>query len=221
MLMTVQAVLFDLDGTLADTALDLARALNIELGKRHLPLVDAGSLKEVAGHGARAMVNFACPSLEDGEDKELLISDFLAEYEQNTCVETVLFSGVNDFLRDLQKKSIPWGIVTNKNMRFANKVIPKLPFATAPNVIVCGDTLSKAKPHPEPLLYAVKQLNVNAASCVYIGDGLRDIQAAKAAGMKSVAVDWGYISSEEDIVNWHADLNIQYLSELIVSLKHE
>ncbi len=209
----VAAVLFDLDGTLADTALDLARALNIVLQQRQLPCVDANALKAVAGHGARAMVNFACPQLVDGTKKEQIITDFLQEYEQNPCVDTVLFAGVNDFLATLQKKNIPWGIVTNKNTRFSEAVVAQLPWHHSPQVLVSGDTLTKSKPDPAPLLFAASQLAIAAQECVYIGDGLRDIQAAHAAGMISVAVTWGYVTKNEKISEWHADYCIDKMAD--------
>lgn len=214
----ITAVLFDLDGTLADTALDLARALNVVLERNGLPLVCSQALKSIAGDGALAMVRFACPDADEIQ-QQMLVQAFLTEYEANPCVDTVLFDQVKEVITALVENNMVWGIVTNKHSRFSHQVISKLPFPYPPAVVVSGDTLAQSKPDPAPLLYAAKAINQRAENCCYVGDGLRDIQAAKAANMMSVAVHWGYVTKATDIQSWQADANISSMQQLLAVLK--
>ena len=187
---TAQAVLFDLDGTLADTAPDLAAALNrlrAEQGLEPLPLED---VRPFASAGARGLVHVGFDAKPGDSEYEALREAFLEFYRERTCVETRLFPGIPELLGELARRQVPWGVVTNKATRFTDRIIESLKLA--PACVVCGDTTPHLKPHPAPLLHAAGLLALAPAQCLYLGDDLRDIQGARAAGMRAVAVDWGY-----------------------------
>jgi phosphoglycolate phosphatase len=186
----VKAVLFDLDGTLADTAPDLAAAVNrirVDQGMEPLPIE---RLRPFASAGARGLV-FAGLGAKPGDGEyEGLRETFLEYYAERTCVETRLFPGIADLLARLAERGVGWGIVTNKAMRFTESVVAAL--RLAPACVVGGDSTPHLKPHPASLLLAAEKLGLGPAACCYLGDDLRDIQAARAAGMRPIAVDWGY-----------------------------
>ncbi|HEX6690823.1 MAG TPA: HAD-IA family hydrolase [Burkholderiales bacterium] len=186
----MKAVLFDLDGTLADTAPDLAAAVNrirVDQGMEPLPIE---RLRPFASAGARGLV-FAGLGAKPGDGEyEGLRETFLEYYAERTCVETRLFPGIADLLARLAERGVGWGIVTNKAMRFTESVVAAL--RLAPACVVGGDSTPHLKPHPASLLLAAEKLGLGPAACCYLGDDLRDIQAARAAGMRPIAVDWGY-----------------------------
>jgi phosphoglycolate phosphatase len=185
-----QAVLFDLDGTLADTAPDLAAALNrlrADQGLEPLPLEE---VRPFASAGARGLVHIGFDAKPGDAEYDALREAFLEFYRERTCVETRLFDGIPELLGELARRRIPWGIVTIKATRFTDRVVEALKLA--PDCVVSGDTTPHLKPHPAPLLHAAGLLKLPPASCLYLGDDLRDIQGARAAGMRGVAVDWGY-----------------------------
>jgi len=185
-----RAVLFDLDGTLADTAPDLAAALNrlrADQGLEPLPLEE---VRPFASAGARGLVHIGFDAKPGDAEYEALREAFLEFYRERTCVETRLFDGIPELLGEFARRKIPWGIVTNKATRFTDRVVEALKLA--PACVVCGDTTPHIKPHPAPLLHAAALLELPPQNCLYLGDDLRDIQGARAAGMRAVAVDWGY-----------------------------
>lgn len=185
-----RAVLFDLDGTLADTAPDLAAALNrlrAEQGLEPMPLED---VRPFASAGARGLVHVGFDAKPGDSEYDALREAFLEFYREHTCVDTRLFPGIPELLTELARRDIPWGVVTNKATRFTDRIIEAL--RLAPACVVCGDTTPHLKPHPAPLLHAAGLLALPPAQCLYLGDDLRDIQGARAAGMRAVAVDWGY-----------------------------
>lgn len=184
------AVLFDLDGTLADTAPDLAAAVNrmrVEQGLEPLPIE---RLRPFASAGARGLI-FAGLGVKPAEaEYEMLRDTFLEYYAERTCEDTRLFPGMKALLDELGQRGIAWGIVTNKALRFTERIVDALQLA--PACVVGGDSTPHLKPHPASLLLAAEQLRLAPAACCYLGDDLRDIQAARAAGMRAIAVDWGY-----------------------------
>jgi phosphoglycolate phosphatase len=185
-----RAVLFDLDGTLADTAPDLAAALNrlrADQGLEPLPLEE---VRPFASAGARGLVHVGFDAKPGDAEYEALREAFLEYYRERTCVETRLFPGIPEVLAEFARRAIPWGVVTNKATRFTDRIVEAL--ALAPACVVCGDTTSHLKPHPAPLLHAAGLLKLPPQQCLFLGDDLRDIQGARAAGMRAVAVDWGY-----------------------------
>lgn len=199
-----RAVLFDLDGTLADTAQDLGAALNRLLqdhGKSPLPYA---SIRPVASHGARGLINLGFGIDRDHPEFEALRQRFLDYYDTSFADLTTIFDGINDLLQQLAQRDIAWGVVTNKPMRFTDRLVPALPWAVQPGVIVSGDTVGVPKPDPRPLLYAAEKLGVTPDQCIYLGDAERDVEAAIAAGMKPLIANYGYIAETDLPENWGA-----------------
>jgi len=201
----VDAVLFDLDGTLADTAPDLAAALNRVRVDRGLEPVAASHLRAFASHGARGMIGAGMGIAPDHPDYLGLRDAFLAHYESALCVETILFADVDALLGAIEARALKWGIVTNKATRYTMRLLDLLGLGERPGVVVCGDTTPHTKPHPAPLLAAAAGLGVPAARCVYVGDAERDVAAGVAAGMRTIIARYGYIDAAEDPTRWPAD----------------
>lgn len=200
---SVRAVLFDLDGTLADTAPDLGGAVNRMRVKRGLAPLPIEQLRPVASAGARGMLGVGFAMRPDMDGYEPLREEFLAEYEAALDRDTVLFDGVADCLDALDARGLRWGVVTNKATRFTGPVLAGLGLTA--DVVICGDTTPHAKPHPAPLLEACRRLGVTPGEAVYVGDDLRDVQAARAAGMPSIAAGYGYLGESPDLAAWGAD----------------
>lgn len=209
-----RAVLFDLDGTLADTAPDLAAALNRLRADQGLEPVPLERLRPFASAGARGLVHAGFGAKPGDDDYNALREAFLEAYRENTCVETQLFPGIAELLAELARRTLAWGIVTNKATRFTERIVATL--GLTPACVVCGDTTEHLKPHPAPMRHAAEQLKLTPAECVYLGDDLRDIQAARAAGMRAVAVGWGYHHPESGGPrSWKADAVIAQPRDLI------
>jgi phosphoglycolate phosphatase len=211
----VRAVLFDFDGTLADTAPDLARALNRLRVARGLAQLPLERLRPHASSGARGLLEAGLGILPDHPEFNALRDEFLKYYASAICVETRLFPGVEGLLQEIEKRELRWGIVTNKSARFTREVVAALDLERRAACVVSGDTTPHLKPHPASLLHAAKELALDPAACVYLGDDLRDIQAARAAGMRSVAVEWGY---GVGLPAWQADAIIARPADLIPGL---
>jgi len=198
-----QAILFDLDGTLADTAPDLAQALNKLRTDRDLEPAPYTSLRPYASAGARGLIG-AGFGLQPGDDEyEALRVAFLDNYAAAIAVHTRLFDGVPELLQHLEQAGIAWGIVTNKAMRFTDPLVPQIGLSHA-GCIVSGDTTPHSKPHPAPLLEGAQRLGVAPDACWYVGDDLRDVHAGRAAGMITIAAAWGYCGKEGP-TQWNAD----------------
>jgi phosphoglycolate phosphatase len=201
---TPRAVLFDLDGTLADTAPDLAAAVNRLRMERGLEPTPYEQLRPVASAGARGLVGAAFGVKPGDAGFETLRDAFLASYEANLAVDSHLFDGVAPLLSHLEQHGISWGVVTNKAGRYTNALVPQIGLGHA-GCVISGDTTPHAKPHPEPLFEAARRLGVEPQHCWYVGDDLRDVQAGQAAGMTTVAAAWGYCGHSEPL-SWNADL---------------
>ena len=201
----IRAVLFDLDGTLIDSAPDLAGAGNDMRLARGLAPHPLEHFRPMVGSGARGMVGRAFEVGPNDETFAALRDEFLLRYEARLTQETRLFPQMQPVLDALQARALPWGIVTNKATRFSAPLVRALGLMPPAAALVCGDTTPHAKPHPEPLLEAARRIGVPAAECVYVGDDLRDVQAGRAAGMVTVAVGWGYLGAGEPIEAWGAD----------------
>jgi N-acetyl-D-muramate 6-phosphate phosphatase len=198
-------VLFDLDGTLIDSAPDLAGAANAMRVSRGMEALPIAALRSMVGAGARGMVRIAF-GVHPGEDGyEALRSEFLQRYEEASLVHTRVFASVEPVLDQLEAQQRRWGIVTNKAERFTHPIVEGLGLHHRAAVVVCGDTTPHSKPHPAPLLEAARRARVDSAQCVYIGDDLRDVQAGHAAGMSTLAAGWGYLGQSEPIDEWGAD----------------
>jgi phosphoglycolate phosphatase len=198
-----KAILFDLDGTLADTAPDLANAVNQLRVSRGLPPLDYDRLRPVASAGARGLVGAAF-GIVPGDDHYIALRDeFLKNYETDIAVDSRLFDGIPPLLAALEDEGIAWGIVTNKIEHLTSLLVPQIGLGHAA-CVVSGDTTPFAKPHPAPLLEACQRIGVAAERCWYVGDDLRDIQAGQAAGMTTIAAGWGYCGDTLPVA-WNAD----------------
>jgi phosphoglycolate phosphatase len=212
------AVLFDLDGTLIDSAPDLAGAANDMRVARGLASLDHALLRPMVGAGARGMVGRAMGVAPGDADFDTLRDEFLARYEARMTRETRVFAAMQPVLATLQRLAVPWGIVTNKATRFTSPLVAALGLHELAATLVCGDTTPHAKPHPEPLLEAARRMGRPASDCVYVGDDLRDVQAGRAAGMATVAAAWGYLGEGDHIDDWGADHVIESPAELLTLL---
>ncbi len=200
----IQAVLFDFDGTLADTSYDMINCLNKLLKNYNRKNIDINLAKNFISKGAGGLIDYSCPDLSVS-DRKMYIDEFLNIYKDNMFINTHLFEGINEIIDIIVKKNYKWGIVTNKPGFLAIPIIRMLNFTHQPNCLITGDTLNVKKPNPEPLLYAANQILCNPAYCIYIGDDVRDIIAAKAAGMISVAASYGFIEKYHLIKEWKSD----------------
>ncbi len=205
MRLAVRAVLFDLDGTLIDSAPDLAGTGNDMRAARGLPLLPLDQLRPMVGAGARGMVGRALGVAPGQAEFEALRDEFLQRYEARMTRETRVFEAIEPVLAALASRRHPWGIVTNKVTRYTEPIVRALGLAEAAAVVVCGDTTPHAKPHPAPLLEAARRIGLEPGECVYVGDDLRDVQAGRAAGMATVAAAWGYLGDGDHIDDWGAD----------------
>ncbi|MBI3149831.1 MAG: HAD-IA family hydrolase [Betaproteobacteria bacterium] len=214
----MDAVLFDLDGTLADTASDLAAALN-HLRRHHgLPALPLAHLRPYASHGARGLLDQGFGVAPADPRFASLREAFLDLYEAALCVETRLFEGADTVLAALESRGLPWGIVTNKVAYLTHPLLDQLGLGKRPGCVVCGDTTPYAKPHPEPLLHAARALGVPAARCVYVGDGERDMEAARDAGMLGLVARYGYIAAHEKPETWPALALLDSVEEVLAYL---
>lgn len=211
----IRAVLFDLDGTLADTAPDLASALNRLLAERGLAPVPLQVTRPHTSSGARGLIGAGLGIGPDHPEYESLKARFLDLYAENIFVDTELFPGMADLLSELELRQLRWGIVTNKAARFTNPLIEALGLAQRSACTVSGDTTPHTKPHPEPLLHAARLIECEPGTCLYVGDDLRDIQAARAAGMPVLAAAFGYLGENGDPATWQADGVVSHPAEIL------
>jgi 2-phosphoglycolate phosphatase len=213
----MRAVLFDFDGTLADTAPDLAAAVNRMREERGLAPLDPRAVRPYASMGARGLLRIGFGMTPGDADYIAMRDEFLERYAEAICAETRLFPGMDEVLAELERRAIAWGIVTNKAARFTQRIVPQL--GVTPACVVCGDSTPHLKPHPASLLLAAEQLKLEPRECLYVGDDLRDVQAARAAGMRSAAAEWGYHGTENGGPRiWNADLLLSRPQELLEHL---
>ncbi len=213
---TPQAVLFDLDGTLVDTAPDFVRVLNnlrLQHGKQPLP---SEQIRPAVSAGARAMVQVGFPeyTLESAEFTQLRQA-FLDNYLQSICIDSQIFEGLETLLTQLEAQRIPWGIVTNKPRLYSEALLQALHLTQRCAVLVCPDDVTNTKPDPEPMYLACQTLQVEPKQTVYVGDHVRDIQAGNNANMTTIAVGFGYIVVGENINDWQADYCANTVNDLI------
>jgi N-acetyl-D-muramate 6-phosphate phosphatase len=200
----VDAVLFDLDGTLADTAGDLSLALNRVRADHGMPPVPLAKLRAHASSGARGLLGAGMGIVPEAPEYAELREEFLTHYASCLAETTALFAGVSDLLNAIERRGLPWGIVTNKFARFTGPVVHALELTQRASMVVSGDTTPHPKPHPAPLLHAASGLRIPSSRCLYVGDDLRDIVAGNAAGMPTIVAEYGYIGAGEACDTWPA-----------------
>jgi 2-phosphoglycolate phosphatase len=211
----IHAVLFDLDGTLADTAPDLGYALNLQRTARGLLPLPISYLRRFASMGARGLIKAGFELEPEDDGFHSLHAEFLELYERSLCRETRLFPGMGEVLGWLESKDIAWGIVTNKIERFTLPIVERLGLKARARSVVSGDTCSQPKPHPAPLLLASRECAVDPARCLYVGDDERDVQAARAAGMRVAIARYGYLGSGRPPEAWGGDALIDVPTDLL------
>ena len=215
----VKAVLFDLDGTFADTAPDLAAALNYTRASRNLPPLPLEVLRPQASHGSAGLLKVGMNITPDAPGYSDLRDIFLDYYASHICVHTELFKGMAELVEGLEQRDILWGIVTNKPHIYTLPLMRALGCADRAACLVSGDTCSNAKPHPEPMFKACHLIDVPPDQCLYLGDDLRDMQAANAALMPGVIARYGYIDAEATLETWNACAIIDHPMELLTLIE--
>ena len=206
----IKTVLFDLDGTFADTAPDLADALNRTLTANDHPPLSFEQIRPVVSHGGRALIELGFSITDSDPRFESLRQQLLSFYQADIAKHTQLFPGILDLLQALQRNNLRWGIVTNKPGWLTNPLLASLALPTVPCSVISGDTLPQRKPDPTPLLHASEMCQCEPAQCLYIGDAERDIVAGKRAGMLTMAALYGYLREEDAPQQWQADCYIEH-----------
>jgi N-acetyl-D-muramate 6-phosphate phosphatase len=216
----VRAVLFDLDGTLIDSAPDLGAAADKMRVDRGLPSLPLESYRPMAGAGARGMLGVAFGMAAEHPDYEAMREEFFVNYENCMTHRTYAFAGIPELISQLRALALPWGVVTNKSMRFTRPLTRGMSLFESSAVVVGGDSTPYAKPHPAPLLEAARRLKLEPGHCIYVGDDERDVVAGRAAGMGTVVASYGYLgSSNSDTQLWGADAHIRAPLDLLSLLK--
>ena len=211
----IRAVLFDLDGTLIDSAPDLGAAADKMRTDRGLPSLPLERYRPMAGAGARGMLGEAFGMTPDHPEFGVLRDEFFANYQACMTLRTRVFEGVEELVRRLTQNQLAWGVVTNKSARFTDPLTRALPLFASAGAVVSGDTTPHSKPHPAPLIEAAARLGIAPEHCIYVGDDERDIVAGLAANMGTVAATYGYLGSESNAREWGADAEINFPLDLL------
>ena len=206
----IRAVLFDLDGTFADTAPDLAAALNHVRATRNLAPLPLEILRPQASHGSAGLLKIGMNVTPESPDFATLRDIFLAHYTAHICDHTKLFDGMAQLINTLEQRGLKWGIVTNKPHRFTVPLMQALGYAERASCLISGDTCAHAKPHPAPMLKACELIQIAPGNCLYLGDDKRDMDAANAVNMHGIIANYGYVSDDVSIQNWQAYGSVAY-----------
>ncbi|MBN6716199.1 N-acetylmuramic acid 6-phosphate phosphatase MupP [Pseudomonas capsici] len=212
--MRLRAVLFDMDGTLLDTAPDFIAISQAMLADRGLPAVADKLIRDEISGGAKAMVAATFAISPQDPAFEPLRLEFLERYQRDCAVHSRLFDGMAELLADIEKAGLIWGVVTNKPVRFAQPIMEQLGLAERSALLICPDHVTHSKPHPEPLILACSQLDLDPASVLFVGDDLRDIESGRDAGTKTAAVRYGYIHPNDNPDHWGADVVVDHPLDL-------
>jgi phosphoglycolate phosphatase len=213
----IRAVLFDLDGTFADTAPDLCAALNVMRAARAMPPVPVEATRPVTSTGARGLLRVGFGLTPEHTEYAGMREEFLELYAKHLCVETRLFAGMLELLAGIEKRGMPWGIVTNKAERLAKPLIDELQLTGRCACVIGGDTTALTKPHPAPLLAASRMIGIEPQACVYVGDDRRDVEAGRAAEMMTIAVRYGYLNGG-DPDTWGADVVVDTPEDVLLHI---
>lgn len=211
----IEAVLFDLDGTLLDTARDLAKALNVLLVREGRSALPEETIRKVVSNGGNAMVTLGFGTTPADPEHKRLYLELLDIYGQDLASHTQPFTGIKELLTHIGSLGLHWGVVTNKPRAYSEPLLNTIALTPICGTLVCPDDVEQRKPHPEPMFLACNMLNCNPTRTVYVGDHQRDIEAGKNAGMLTVAALYGYIGDGEDTSSWQADYNIEHPNQLI------
>lgn len=212
--MRLRAVLFDMDGTLLDTAPDFIAVIQAMRADRDLPPADEVLVRNVVSGGAQAMIMTAFGIDPAARDFEPLRLEFLERYQEHCAVLTRPYEGMAELLADIERARLLWGVVTNKPLRFAEPIMQRLGFAERSSILICPDHVKRSKPDPEPMLLACSRLDLEPASVLFVGDDLRDIESGRAAGTRTAAVRYGYIHPDDNPGHWGADVVVEHPLEL-------
>ena len=211
---TLSCVLFDLDGTLVDTAPDLLACLDRALIRHGFDNPQRECVKPFISYGAAAMIKSCLDGLASAELQAEILNTMLDDYQHNIAEHSLFFDGIPDILTTLEASGIKWGVVTNKRQRFTTPLMDALQLTNRAACIISGDTAAKPKPHPEPMLAACQQADVKPVECVYIGDASHDIAAGKSVEMKTLAALYGYLKPDDEPETWGADALIASPAQL-------
>ena len=211
----IMAVLFDLDGTLIDSAPDLGAAADQMRVSRGMSSLALDAYRPLAGSGARGMLSVAFGMTPQDPQFEAMREEFFCNYENCMPERTYAFDGVAEMIQQLSQAGLQWGVVTNKSARFTDPLTRGMPLFATAGTVISGDTTPHSKPHPAPLLEAARRLGLAPARCLYVGDDERDIIAGLAAGMGTVAADYGYLGDKADTTSWGAHARIKSPLELL------
>ncbi len=213
--MSEHGVLFDLDGTFADTAPDLAYALNRVLESRGRPPRSLEEIRPHVSHGGQALIRFGFGLIPEDAEFSLLRQELLDIYQAHVDTHTRLFPGIEELLESLERSSIPWGIVTNKPARLTDPLMLGLGLNRRADCVVSGDTTAYSKPHPEPILHACRRIARPAEACLFVGDAQRDIEAGRAAGTRTLVALFGYLGEQDRPAAWGADGMIKHPLDIL------
>jgi phosphoglycolate phosphatase len=208
-------ILFDLDGTLVDTAHDLAYALNLQRELHGLAILPLDVIRPYASHGSKGLLSVGFVLTPDDDNFEAMREEYLALYDQVLTRNPMLFEGVGELLATLDSKAVRWGVVTNKPRRFTQPLLENIGLLERAACVVCADDAPRPKPHPDTLLLACEQAGVNPQQCWYVGDAERDIEAGRAAGMQTVVALYGYLGEDDRPEEWGADVSVYTPLELL------
>jgi len=215
---TIKTVLFDLDGTLVDTAPDMAAALDLLCKEENQPVLPYEQVRPVVSNGSVALIKLAFGEVNDEIKLEYLKQRYLDIYQRNICIDSIPFKGIEKVLDHIERNGLNWGVVTNKPGWLTLPLMDNLQLAQRAATIVSGDTTENSKPHPDPMHHACDEANSESDECLYVGDARRDIEAGKNAGMKTLVANYGYIDLDEDVNTWGADAIINDPEEILLHL---
>ena len=211
----IKTVLFDLDGTLIDTAPDMAAALTILCREENQPVLPYEQVRPVVSNGSVALIKIAFGDLQDETRLNHLKRRYLEIYLENICIDSTPFEGIETVLDHLERSGLNWGVVTNKPGWLTLPLMKRLQLAQRAATIVSGDTTENSKPHPDPMHHACDEARSESHECLYVGDARRDIEAGKNAGMKTLVANYGYIETDEDVTTWGADAIINTPEDIL------
>lgn len=214
----IKTVLFDLDGTLIDTAPDMAAALDILCREENQAVLAYEQVRPVVSNGSAALIRLAFGDVKDEARLQQLKSRYLDIYQRNICIDSSPFNGIETVLDQIEHSGLNWGVVTNKPGWLTLPLMDRLRLVQRAATIVSGDTTENSKPHPGPMRHACDEASSRSDECMYVGDARRDIEAGKNAGMKTLVANYGYIEADEDVNTWGADAIINSPEEILLHL---